>query len=70
MITRGNAEALGLADAGRIEPGVRADLIIASPDPEAFTSPDPLGFLLHAWDDRWITATLLQGDIAHGQIPE
>ena len=70
MITRGNAEALGLADAGRIEPGVRADLVIARPDPEAFTSPDPLGFLLHAWDDRWITATLLQGDIAHGQIPE
>jgi len=68
MITRGNARMLGLADGGRLEAGVRADLVLAHPDPEAFSAPDPLGFLLHAWDDRWITATLVQGAAVHGSV--
>jgi len=63
-ITRGNADALGLADAGRIEPGAEADLLVVEPDLPWHESPDPLGTLLHGWDDRWLRQVVLRGNVA------
>lgn len=66
-ITAGNADALGLSDAGRLAVGHPADLLVIDPaigpnaEPHWLDAPDPLGKLLYAWDDRWITHTLTQG---------
>ncbi|MFG0284268.1 MAG: amidohydrolase family protein [Phycisphaerales bacterium JB039] len=68
QITRGNAEALGWADAGRIEPGAPADLLVIEPDIDWRSAPDPLGALLFGWDDRWIRAVIAQGRIVHGSV--
>lgn len=61
-ITAGNADALGWKDAGRLKVGSPADIVVVEPDIPWLDSPaDPLASLLFAWDDRWITRTLLQG---------
>ncbi len=58
-ITTGNAARLGRTDAGRLEAGATADLLLLEPD-------QPLdehvaGRLLHAWDDGWIVDRILAG---------
>ncbi len=61
-ITAGNADSLGWKDAGRLRVGAPADLVVIEPDlPWLTTPPDPLANLMFAWDDRWITRTLLLG---------
>lgn len=74
QITAGNADALGWADGGRIEPGAEADLVLLEPDIDLGHDPDAeaenrqnpaLARLLYAWDDRWVRRTLLRGDVAY-----
>jgi guanine deaminase len=69
QITRGNAEALGLGGAGRLEEGAAADLLVLEPDIDWLAAPDPLGALLFGWDDRWIKAVVARGRIVHGELP-
>lgn len=63
QITRGNAEALGLMDAGQLKVGSAADVLVVKPDESSnwHAAPDPLGTLLYAWDDRWLKATVVGG---------
>lgn len=59
MITRGNADALGLADAGRLEVGGAADLLVLRPP---FAADEHLiGRLLYGWDRRWIETRIVAG---------
>ncbi len=61
-ITAGNADALGWKDAGRLQVGSPADVVVIEPDvPWLASNIDPLANLMFAWDDRWITRTFLQG---------
>ncbi|MCA9299832.1 MAG: amidohydrolase family protein [Phycisphaerales bacterium] len=64
-ITRGNAEALGWHDTGRLEVGAMADLVVLRPTIDWRGAPDPFGALLHAWDDRWIRETWVAGERVH-----
>lgn len=67
QITAGNADAAGLADAGRLVVGASADLVVATPDVPWLEGPcDPLALAMFAWDDRWITQTLCRGRVAFG----
>src|SRR5690606_28578805 len=68
QITRGNADALGLSDAGRLEAGAAADLLVVEPDIDWLAAPDPLGALLFGWDDRWIKAVVARGRVVHGEV--
>lgn len=67
QITRGNADALGLMDAGRIEEGCRADLVVLRPGagssafPAWLEQPDPLAGLLYGFDERWIAEVWARG---------
>jgi len=59
LVTRGNADALGWRDAGRLEIGASADVLILKP-------PIPrdehlIGRLLHTWSDDYITHRILAG---------
>jgi len=70
QITAGNAEAIGLDDAGSIEPGRSADLVLIEPNIDlGLTDPDdprdPLAVLLYGWDDRWIARTLVAGRVMY-----
>lgn len=65
LITRGNAEALGWMNCGRIAPGFEADLVVTRPTLNLADHPDPLGALLHAWDDRWIEQTIVAGVVEY-----
>ncbi|KAA0215351.1 MAG: hypothetical protein DYG94_04300 [Leptolyngbya sp. PLA3] len=64
-ITRGNAEALGWNACGHIAPGFEADLVVTRPTLGLAEHPDPLGGLLHAWDDRWIEQTIVGGVVEY-----
>ncbi len=59
MITHGNAEALGWNDAGRIEPGAVADLLILrlpfEPDQHL------IGRLIYSWSDDFIAHRIVAG---------
>lgn len=59
MITRGNAEALGWEDAGLIEPGARADLLILKPPFEI--DEHLIGRLIYTWRDAMIAARIVDG---------
>lgn len=61
LITRSNADALGWSDAGRIEVGAAADLLVLRPPFE----PDEhfIGRLIYQWSDEWIDATIVAGEI-------
>ena len=62
QITAGNADTMQWADAGRIEKGNPADILIVEPSvPWLDSSIDPLAMLMFCWDDRWLTHTLLMG---------
>ncbi len=64
-ITAGNAELLGWGDAGRIKVGAAADLLVIKPTvPWLDPGFDPLSLLLFAWDDRWLSRTMLRGRFA------
>jgi guanine deaminase len=63
QITSGNAAALGLPGGGAIARGSPADLLVIRPDLGWEGTDDALGVLLHAWDDRWLKATILQGRV-------
>jgi guanine deaminase len=60
QITAGNADALGMKDAGRLGVGLPADVLVIDPsvgpnaEPNWLSAADPLGKLMYAWDDRWI----------------
>jgi guanine deaminase len=61
-ITAGNADSLGWQDAGRLKSGSPADIVVIEPDIPWLEAPaEPLANLMFAWDDRWITRTLLLG---------
>ncbi|TVQ56948.1 MAG: hypothetical protein EA377_01515 [Phycisphaerales bacterium] len=59
MITRGNAEALGWQDAGLIEPGARADLLVLQPPFEI--DEHLIGRLIYTWRDAMIAARIVDG---------
>ncbi len=59
-ITRGNAECLGVPDVGRLEVGARADILVLQPD-LSLALADPLGTVIHGWDDRWLQAVIIGG---------
>lgn len=66
LVTAGNADAAGFADAGRLRPGAPADLIVVEPDLPWLDSPvDPLAMLLFAWNDRWLSHTLARGEVVY-----
>lgn len=61
MITAGNADAVGCSDAGRLEPGAAADLLILRPDvplDDFF-----IGRLIHGWRDAIISERILAGQL-------
>jgi len=61
LITRGNAEALGFADMGRIEPGAAADLLVLRP---GLPVDDHLiGRLIYTWRDDYIERVVLNGQL-------
>lgn len=61
QITAGNARALGWPDAGTLDTGAAADVVVFEPDVPWRTARDPLSCLLYAWDDSWIDAVVLDG---------
>jgi guanine deaminase len=61
QITTGNANVAGWRDAGRLEAGAAADLLVIQPDVHLRETPDPLSMLLYAWDDRWLRRTFVAG---------
>ncbi|TVQ60657.1 MAG: guanine deaminase [Phycisphaerales bacterium] len=67
QITAGNADALGWPRTSRLEPGAEADLLIIEPDAcERLARdrwPNELGYLLHAWQDRWIRRVVVAGRV-------
>ncbi len=71
QITRRNAEVLGWSDSGSLAPGYCADLVVIDPtrgpaaQPEWRQALDPLSLLLYAFDERWISHTIVQGRIAY-----
>ena len=71
QITRRNAEMLGWNDSGQLSSGCWADLVIIDPTrgPAAqldwTQAVDPLSLLLYAFDERWISHTIVQGRIVY-----
>ncbi len=59
LITRGNAEALGFDDAGRLEVGAAADLLLLRPPLEI--DEYLVSRLLHTWEDDFIVGRLVAG---------
>jgi guanine deaminase len=64
QITRANADALGWTEIGRLEPGAAADMLVIQPDIAWRSSHNQLSTLLYCWDDRWLTHTLVRGNVA------
>ncbi len=59
-ITAGNADVLGWTGDGRLSIGSAADLVVIEPTIRWLDGmSDPLSMLMFAWDDRWITQTML-----------
>lgn len=61
QITRGNADALGFSDVGRLEVGVSADIVMFTPDIPWRDQPNPPAALLYNWDERWIDRVFVAG---------
>jgi guanine deaminase len=59
MITRGNADALGWSDAGRLEAGAAADLLALRVPFEV--DEHLIGRLIHGWEDGFIAARIVDG---------
>lgn len=62
--TAGNADAMGWPDTGRIQPDAEADLAIFQPDIPWQQAHNPLGMVMFAYDDRWLTQTIVNGEVA------
>ncbi len=61
LITRGNAEALGFDDGGRLDPGAAADLLVLrTPFP---TDRHLIGRLIYSWRDDYIERVVLNGSL-------
>lgn len=67
QVTAGNADAMGWPDTGRIQENAEADLVILQPDIPWQTAHDPLGMLVFAYDDRWVDATIVNGEVAYSR---
>ena len=72
QITAGNADAIGMSDAGRIAAGDPADLVVIDPDraaglglSDAARDQDPLSALLYGWDERCLSHTLSAGRVVY-----
>jgi guanine deaminase len=63
--TAGNADAMGWPDTGRIQENAEADLVIIRPDIPWQTAHNPLGMVMFAFDDRWVKATVINGEVAY-----
>ena len=61
LITRGNAEALGWSDAGRLEVGAAADLLVLNPPIKM--DEHLIGRLIYTWRDEYITHRVLDGEL-------
>ena len=61
LITRGNAEALGFTDMGRLEPGGAADLLVLEPDLPI--DRHLIGRLVYTWRDEYVTARVVYGRV-------
>ena len=61
LITRGNAEALGWSDAGRLEVGAAADVLVLKPPFEM--DEHLIGRLIYTWCDEYITHRVLDGEL-------
>ncbi len=61
MITRGNADALGWHDAGRLEIGAAADLLVLKVPFEI--DEHLIGRLIYTWRDGYITHRVLDGEL-------
>lgn len=59
LITRGNADALGWSDAGRIEAGASADLLVLRP--EVPFDQHLIGRLIYGWRNEWIETRVVAG---------
>ena len=59
LITRGNAEALGFTDMGRLEPGAAADLLVL--EPNLPIDRHLIGRLVYTWRDDYVTARVVNG---------
>lgn len=59
MITRGNADALGWSDAGRLEVGAAADLLVL--EPPLPRDDHLIGRLLYTWRNDYITTRVVAG---------
>ena len=68
LITRGNAEALGFTDMGRIEAGAAADLLILSPGLPV--DEHIVGRLIYTWQDRYIDRVVLNGRLLDPKVGE
>ena len=67
QITAGNADAMGWPDTGRLHDNAEADLLIIQPDIPWQNAPDPLGMLMFTYDDRWLKATIVNGELAYSR---
>ncbi|NOG54392.1 MAG: amidohydrolase family protein [Planctomycetes bacterium] len=68
LITTGNADALGWSDAGRLEPGAAADILLLQPGRSfPFDPDDPhlISRLLYNWSDEIIDHVVLNGTLIH-----
>jgi guanine deaminase len=61
LITRGNADALGFADGGRLETGAAADLLVLRPPFDL--DEHLLGRLIHTWRDDYIAHRIVAGQL-------
>ncbi len=67
QITAGNADAMGWPDTGRIQENAEADLVVIQPDARWRDAHDPLGMVMFAYDDRWVTHTIVNGEVAYSR---
>jgi guanine deaminase len=59
LITRGNADALGFGDGGRLAEGAAADLLVLKPPFDA--DGQLIGRLIYTWSDDYITHRVVNG---------
>jgi len=63
--TAGNADAMGWPSTGRIQEDAEADLVVFKPDIPWREAYNPLGMVMFAYDDRWLKATVVNGEVVY-----